>query len=125
MKFDPECVRDILIATEERTDGESMEWLIPGPVGAASVPGLSAYPYNVAVYHIKQCAQSGLIKLGSDYIDYSFELTDLTPRGHQLLADLRKPQAMKLWEKAKNAGILASIDSVVSWALGIGEMLLK
>lgn len=31
MKFDPECVRDILIAAEERTDGESMEWLIAGP----------------------------------------------------------------------------------------------
>ena len=125
MKFDPECVRDILIAAEERTDGNSMIWMIPGPSETSTVPGLSAYPYKIAIYHIRQCVQSGLIEIVASFIDGSFEIIDLTDHGHQLLAKLRLPPAQRAWTNAKDSGLLASAGSLVQWALEIAGMLLK
>ena len=125
MKFDPDCVRDVLIAAEERTDGDSMVWIIPGRYESNIVPGLSAYPYDVAVYHIRQCEQSGLIKTTKPFIDGSQDVRDLTPQGHQLLAKLRLPPVIQAWSKAKEAGLLSSVDSVVQWVLGIAGMLRK
>lgn len=124
MKFDPDCVRDILIAAEERTDGGDMEWMIAGP-DESTLDGLAAYSRNIAVYHIRQCAENNLIKLGEEWIDGSFTVTDLTPKGHQTLAQLRLPKAVQLWTKAKDSGLIASAGALVQWALEIGGMVLK
>lgn len=118
LKFNPECVRDILIAVEERTDGESMEWLIPGP-GEKIVNGLAAYSRSESAYHIKQCARSGLIAISPDFIDGSFAVFDLTPDGHRALADLRKPRAILMWEKAVSAGVVSSLPELLTWLQGI------
>ena len=118
MKFDPECVRDILIAAEERTDGESMEWLIAGPF-EKTVNGLAAYSRAESVYHIRQCARSGLIVIGPDFIDGSFTVHDLTPDGHRALADLRKPRAIQMWGMAVSAGVVSSLPELLAWLQGI------
>lgn len=123
LKFNPDCLRDVLIVAEERTDGCTEMWLIPGPLGASVVPGLSAYPYSVAVYHIRQCEQMKLIRIGDAYIDASFEVADLTLQGHQTLAQLRLPPVMQAWTKAKESGLLSSAGSLVQWALEIAGML--
>lgn len=87
--------------------------------------GLSAYPYNVAAYHFQLCQQRGLIEIGEQWITGGFEVVGLTDLGHQMLSGLRLPQVQQLWRKAKDTGLLSTIDSVAQWALGIVGMLLK
>lgn len=118
MRFDPDCARDILIAAEERTDGEDMEWLIAGPE-EKTVDGLAAYSRGVSVYHVKLCAKRGLIVIGSGFIDGSFTVKDLTPDGHQALADLRKPRAVQMWSSAVSSGTLSTLAELLSWLQGI------
>ena len=125
MRFDPDCFRDVLIATESLTDDDAMDWYIHGPMESGSVSGLAAYPYNVAVHHINQCKKQGLIEVQKPWIDGSFVVKDLTPHGHQMLAQLRMPSVVRLWQKAKEAGILSSAEAIASWALGIAGMLQK
>ena len=125
MRFDPDCFRDVLIATESMTDGDTMDWYIHGPMESGCVSGLDAYPYNVAVYHINQCKKYGLIETQQPWIDGSFAVKDLTPQGHQMLAQLRTPSVVQLWRQAKEAGVLSSVGTIASWALGIVGMHLK
>lgn len=116
MKFDPDCARDVLIAAEERLNDIGDEWLIRG---TETVDGLSAYPGNVARYHVIQCSKNGLIECGDTFIDGSFCVTSLTPKGHLALEAIRKPTILKAWNKAKELGLLDSIPSLVSWLLGL------
>lgn len=87
MKLNPDCIRDILLTVEEETDYSKL-WSF----GIRDDPNdkLSAYSYDEIIYHVSQCNQSGFI---SGYKDYDggeeFVVGDLTPKGHQFLADIR------------------------------------
>lgn len=116
MKFDPDCARDVLIAAEERLNDIDDEWAIPGE---GTVDGLAAYPGNVARYHIDQCRRSGLLDCGTSWIDNGFPVTALTPKGHQALNALRRPVVLKAWYRAKEMGLLDSLPSLLSWAMGL------
>lgn len=116
MRFDADCARDVLIAAEERLNEIDDRWLISR---TETVDGLSAYPGNVARYHINQCCKNGLLECSRPFIDESFYVTSLTPKGHLALDAIRKPTILKAWSKAKELGLLDSLPSLVSWLLGL------
>lgn len=105
MKLNPDCIRDVLIATEEKT-GYHVNFDYPSE--ASDAPSLSKYEDSEIRYHILQCAKNHLIELGKGESDLSdnMPIKDLTPKGHQFLADIRSDT---IWRKTKEvAGKIGS-----------------
>lgn len=98
MKLNPDCVRDILLSVEETTDVYTpfvYERNSPSPVR------LIPYPHNVIHYHIRQCEFSGLLMGYSEFsAGCRILVSDLSPAGHEFLANIRNDS---VWEKIKGA----------------------
>ena len=86
MKLNPNCVRDVLLTTEDLT-GYNQCFTYP----SQDCPRLEQYTYEEVMYHIHQCGKSDFIEIDAT-IDNSFEVHDLTPAGHEL--DLYKRQTI-------------------------------
>ena len=116
MKLNPDCIRDILLYIEEKTDLRHMVSIMPN-----SIPdSLSAYDPNEVMYHIKQCELSGLFgEKVSWYVSGGCMVRYLSPAGHQFLSDIRSDNA---WNKTKqiagNIGV-NSIDTLKQIATGV------
>ncbi len=95
MKLDPNCVRDILIAVEENT-GYSVEFVYPTQLDKA--PALAKYEKDVVRYHIQQCEMNGLIIILERDYSGTFHILDLTPKGHEFLANIRSDN---IWADVK------------------------
>lgn len=95
MKLNPDCLRDILIAIEENTSykvkvyypSEKMEDLT------------KKYSDMQIRYHIVQASKANLIE--PIYIDdyEKIYIDDLTPKGHEFLANIRSDT---VWNKTKD-----------------------
>lgn len=90
MELNSDCVRDILLTAEEN---EGMCY--PG-----KYPLLDKYDEEVVVYHINQCHMNDLI-LKKVYTDDEICIPDLTPKGHDYLANIRNSD---IWAKTKELG---------------------
>lgn len=100
MKFNPNCVRDILITVEENTEHGNP---ISFGEGADTYATLQNYDIAETMYHIDQCLQSGLI-VGKKTVWDQFRIDDLTPNGHSLLGKIRSD---KLWKEILSRGVSA------------------
>lgn len=94
MKLNPDCIREILILVEEACDHEN--YLECPEEFPSSVT--ERYSLNELYYHIKQCELSGFIRGVNWLLDGSCSIRDLTPSGHQFLADIRSDTN---WNKTK------------------------
>lgn len=92
MKLNPDCIRDLLLRVEETTDFTTSD------TPSDFRPLLDNYSGNEILYHLKQCKQSGLIEIKFT-AGYSFIIRDLTPAGHNFLANIRQNDN---WSKIKN-----------------------
>lgn len=95
MKLNPDCVRDILIEVEN----VSTPTLVCTIDKDSLSDTLGKYSWLEIVYHINQCEMAdliyGVLVFESDgYADIS----DLTPYGHEFLANIRKDTN---WNKTK------------------------
>ena len=110
MKFNPNCIRDILIPVEELSDfHHQTEYKEEAPFDS-----LSAYSHEEIIYHIRQCEESGLIYdvhyySGATHVD----IRDLSPKGHEFLAHIRNDS---VWKNALSNGIGASLPILVELA---------
>lgn len=101
MKLNPDCIRAILFTVEENTSfGEFMRYDVD-----ADYPLLSPYSPDEIYYHVRQCFLSGLLTK----VDWTFGpsclIHDLSPTGHEFLADIRSDTNWnKTKEIAKNVG---------------------
>lgn len=107
MKLNPDCIRDILLAVEELSDGiEVFEYdryqCIP--------ERLKDYEHTEILYHCRQCSMADLV-CNMKYFDNgnSFIIEDLTPAGHEFLANIRSES---VWGKTKD----------ISKKLGVGSL---
>jgi hypothetical protein len=101
MKLDWNCIRAVLTATEELTQGDM---LAPG-----TLPG---YSDDMVIEHIRLLQEAGLIEGYPAGRSARFAVR-LTWNGHQFLATMKSPT---LWDKvktdAKDSGIALSFDVV-------------
>lgn len=110
MKFNPDCVRDLLFTIEENT-GYNKEMRYASPDQFTT---LSKYGYDEIMYHLLQCKNSSLIN-GKENILGEFIIGDLTNSGHSLIAKIRDD---KVWKKILKSAI-SSIPALITIAAEI------
>lgn len=107
MKFNPDCVRDILFVVEEKT-GYNKEITYSCP---EQFPLLSKYSNDEIMYHLHQCKSSGLIDCFENIFG-KFKINDLTNSGHSLIAKIRED---KTWKKVLT-NTVSSVPTLITMA---------
>lgn len=109
MKLNIDCIRDILITVEENTDLDTI--FVYKKVDL--YPLLSKYDHKEITYHMRQCELSGLL-IGVQFLDDGdlIYISDLSPAGHEFLANSR---TKNVWKKIKAAGA-TSLPIVINLA---------
>lgn len=104
MKLNPDCIRGILLTVEEKCDYDTY-WTYEQDNFESEC--LAEYSHEEIIYHITQASQSGLIQ-GVLFLDAGDSVTvgDLTPFGHEFLANIRTDT---LWNKIKSKAFGASL----------------
>lgn len=134
MKFDLDCVRDILIALED-TIVPNDSGAIPTNYSAKALkchPRVAKYPPNQVMYTLRIMNDGGLVSfnfqpMGTSDLQFNPSLTSgITYAGHQYLASVRddviwKKTARKLME----IGGTASMTLVTAISEGIANSLMK
>ena len=122
MKLNPDCVRDILLVVESlpnlknyyRFDRESVSELFPN------------YSFDEIMYHTRQCDLSGFLHNASATMNYeTYTISDLTPKGHQFLADIRSDT---IWNNVKEVSKKVgsnSLSSLSQIATGVITQIIK
>ncbi len=114
MRIDNDCVRDILFTIEETSNFKESCYMI----GAFNrYPKLEKYnePGKI-LYHVRYLAMKNMIYLPDKKISDSY---DLTPDGHEFLANIREENN---WKKIKNISSsigFASLKIVSAIAEGV------
>lgn len=120
MKLNPDCIRDILLTVEEKSDGKNSVSLT-----CALSPRLKSYTPEELYYHVKQSAEANLLSDMKVDIIGTCRVRDLTPTGHEFIANIRKDS---LWtrtkEKAKLIGS-TSLNALVQIASNVVAELIK
>lgn len=110
MKFNPKCIKDILIECER-----VIEPYVELYIEETDIPdSLSKYSWSELLYHLEQCKLSGLFTEKS-YEDTTgaYCINDLSPKGHELLTQIRKD---KIWNKIVKKGI-SSLPQLIEIAI--------
>ncbi|WP_125607953.1 DUF2513 domain-containing protein [Lapidilactobacillus bayanensis] len=95
MKLDPDCIRDVLLTVEKHaTFSQEVK-----PQAFADDGLLEKYDMETLLYHIRETSNSGLISGLTFYMSRSFVIKDLTPEGHEFLANIRSEEN---WKKTKS-----------------------
>ena len=120
MRLNPDCVRSILLTVEEKCSFDTF-WEYEKDTFESEY--LAECSHEEIVYHIRQCEQSGLIQ-GVHYYDGgdSIIICDLTPTGHEFLANTRNKT---VWNAtlAKASGASLSIIAEVAKDLALKHFL--
>lgn len=123
MKLNPDCIRDILLTIEELIT-ETNQFVVFSSENAQT-GRLAAYQHNEIAYHLRQCDMAGYIH-GLKYdINGHIKVQDLTPLGHQFLADVRSDT---LWNHTKSVAAKVgsfSIDALSKIATGVVTEMIK
>lgn len=107
MKLNPDCIRDILITIEDNTGfGKYMSYNLNSTYDL-----LQKYTFDEVRYHIDQCELSNLITKVNKFIDGSCLVQDLSPSGHQFLADIRSDNN---WNKTKSIAKTVGTSSLTA-----------
>lgn len=112
MRFNSECVRDILLECE-RCIGPYEELYIE----ETDIPlSLSKYSWDELLYHLKQCESANLFnnKSHEDVLG-AYVVNDITPKAHDLLEKIRNN---KVWKKILRKSVF-SIPTLITVAMEI------
>lgn len=115
MKINAFCIRDILLTVEENSDFYHHTCYSK----SAPFERLSHYSHEEIIYHIKQCKEFGLIT-DVHYYDggTSVDIADLSPKGHEFLANIRNDS---VWKKVISKCADASLPILLSAAKELAE----
>ncbi|WP_298021153.1 DUF2513 domain-containing protein [uncultured Dysosmobacter sp.] len=113
LRLNPDCVRDVLLCVEEHTSLRKCAVFIDLDLHSqtADILGLDdpeipsfqkelmeQYDCDELIYHINYCAEAELIKLSDMTAGDAIWVADLTPKGHEFLANIREHNN---WQKTK------------------------
>lgn len=114
MKLNPDCIRDILLYIESKTDSQ-----IDYVDFEDLVDNLNLYDENTLHYHVNQLLNFELVhnvEYSDDKPDY---ICDLSPLGHKFLADIRSDN---IWNHTKNIASKVgsvSLDALIQISTGV------
>ncbi len=123
MRINMDCIRDILLCIEENT-GLQQRCLfvsyayseVQEMIGGDLIEPMQyqidlekTYDNDELIYHLKYCAEAGLIVSAGKIPAYQNQIVDLTPKGHDFIANIR---SNTLWEKIKKICIQAGVSSI-------------
>lgn len=114
MKFNPDCVRDILLTAEsEITDKQTMHY------GKNSkYKRLEPYSFSEVAYHIQQCQEYNLIEYSKNILG-EYKILKILPDGNELIA---KSEKNHIWKSAISKG-MQSLPSMISVVNSTFEMI--
>lgn len=129
MRLNYDCIRDIMLWAEEITspnrfavyvDTDSVQrnsfmYLNESEMPVPNKPQqelLSKYSNEVIVYHLRYCLKAKFLE-GSYQDSITYKIDDLTPAGHQFLADIR---SNTVFNKTKEIGKKLGIESIHGFA---------
>lgn len=105
MKLNPDCIRDILLVTEELENYLISENNIPEQ--------LAVYPLAEITYHANQCNQRNYFSGYKIYIDHSIYISNLSPDGHIMIANIRESSAFgKLKKLLSEKGLPFTLEAI-------------
>lgn len=107
MRLNPDCIRAILLEVEDITDINNIFFYSTS--SHKNFERLSEYTPDEILYHIRQCTISNLLYNTKWVENTSLYVQDLSPEGHEFLANIRNDT---IWKKVK-----AISDKVGSEAL--------
>lgn len=108
MQLNPDCVRDVLLSIEKQSGFNTVICITRQDFPKE----LHKYSYDEILYHFSQCAQSGFLTGFNSYDDGNMIcISDLTPKGHEFLANIRSAD---VWSKVKEAAKQVGVSSLKS-----------
>ncbi|EGS9997873.1 DUF2513 domain-containing protein [Clostridium perfringens] len=117
MKLNPDCIRDILLTVEESTD---FNHYLSYRFDSNSFEKLSIYSHDEITYHIRQCDLSNLLYKVSYYDGgNSIDILDLSPKGHNFLADIRSDTVWNNTKTIANKIGSTSLDVLLKVSTGV------
>ena len=119
MKLNPDCVRDILLTLESKTEY--------GTIVSISTDDERLRSYTAAelLYHLNQCEMTGFFYNPSWDLSGNFSVMDITPSAHEFLANIRNDTN---WNKVKDVSKKIGSDSlsvIKDIAIGIISEIVK
>ena len=124
MRLNYDCVRDVMLWAEELTaPNRYAVYVDVDAMNTSSIflresdkpqPNefqkklLEKYSNETLVYHIRYCLKAKFLE-GNPYDNRGITITDLTPEGHQFLADIR---SNTIFNKTKEIGIKLGVESL-------------
>lgn len=95
MKLNPDCIRDILLTIEEKSNTKKALKF----TSSCNVDRLAPYTIEEICYHFRQCDLKGFLYNASPRgNERGYYVEDLTPKGHEFLENIREDTN---WKKTK------------------------
>lgn len=95
MRLNPDCLRDVLLIVESSSAFDKIVTMDD----FQQSPSFDSYNVDTWLYHIRQASQADLLDGTEFTMDGLFLIKDLTPRGHEFLANIREEHN---WSKTKH-----------------------
>lgn len=139
MKLNVDCIRDLLLIIEEEQTMQKIDLSLLGGTGISNTGSvqpmyssyflshekLKSYSPDDIFYSIKQMGEDGLLNveiLRQSGTPQIYSIVDITPYGHEFIANLR---SSSVWEKVKSALKTVSGASIPVIAKLATETMLK
>ena len=122
MRFNPDCIRDILIAVSDNLMPDDTGYVAPISPTELADSELLQYDKNEVLYWIRKLMDEGILIKGRKYVDSPIPLiNDISMQGYQFIESTQKPST---WAtiKPKLSGIAISsitafINTVISMTI--------
>lgn len=139
MKLNLDCVRKILLYVEDNTGLRKHCFFIDSGlekseliIGNDPIPPpdyqeqlLKEFDNDTLIYHVNYCIEAGLLSTDQPIGTYCTTITDLTPKGHSFLENIRDS---KIWSGVKSVASkvgVRSLESVIQIASSVLTQLIK
>lgn len=137
MKLDIDCVRDIMLWVEETTTPTRLavyvdidlldkqgDFLYPNP---ACMPKpneqqqklLKKYSNEKLIYHLNYCVKAELLALANSSEKILIIVSDLTPKGHELIGNIRDPKNFSSTKHILSKASVITLEALIDIAKAV------
>lgn len=121
MRLNPDCIRDILLTVEENSGFcKSVRFQ-----DSKDYDALKHYETDTVLYHMKQCELTGFFTKANWFMDKSCLINDLSPKGHEFLANIREQQNWSAVKAAASKIGSFSLSAIEKVAEGVTTALIN